>query len=112
MSRVAPAKLCVSNNTAAAEGNHFGNQQDQSDPQRIGDEQMCDLHPHWGEQKNVYHPRAYLQESEKHHSQGESPCERRALFAKAHYDGKSNQKTSEQSSDDRVPDTQAYKDVD
>ena len=49
---------------------HFGTQQDQRDPQRIGDEKMCDLHPHRGEQKNVYRSRSCLQESQKHARRG------------------------------------------
>jgi hypothetical protein len=96
--------------TTAAEGDNFGTQQDQRDPQRIGDEKMCDLHPHRGEEKNVYRSRSGLQKGQKYDSEGEPSHERRRPFVE-NYDGDSNQKTSQQSGDNRMPDTQAHKNV-
>jgi hypothetical protein len=96
--------------TTAAEGDHFGSQQDHRDPQQIGDEKMCDLHPHRGEEKNVYRSRRRLQKGQKYDAKGKPSHERCRPFVK-NYDGNSDQKTSEQSGDNRMPDTQAHKNV-
>jgi hypothetical protein len=100
-----------SGDTLAAESHLLRGKQDQRDPKRIGDKKMSDLHPHWREEKNVDHPGSCLQHSQKYDRNGDPPCERRSIFAMGDCHGERYQQTSEQSSDNRMPDTQADKNV-
>ena len=51
------ARITDVHNNFATGSDPSGSQQNQGDPQAVGDEKMCYLHPHRGEKKHVDRPR-------------------------------------------------------